>query len=60
MCEGQSAGFGTRAGDQQYVKGIFNVCVSMGASNMATSSKSIDLRHLLMMSPRLDIQCIRA
>ena len=56
MCGAQSIGFGTKAGDQQYVKGIFSVCASIGASNMATSSRSIDRRHLLMISPSLNNQ----
>jgi hypothetical protein len=54
MCEGQSAGLGTSDGDQQYVKGIFRVRGRDGPSNMATGSKSIDLRHLLIRSPRLE------
>lgn len=37
---GQSAGFGTRAGDQQYVTGILRVSARLGPSNIATSSRS--------------------
>lgn len=54
----QSTGFGTKAGDQQYVKGIFNVFVSIGASNIATSSRSIDFLHLLIMSPSLTMKFV--
>lgn len=56
MCAGQSAGFGTSAGDQQYVNGILRVRVRIGPSNVATSSRSIDLRHLLTMSPSLEYE----
>jgi len=53
MCDGQSSGFGTRAGDQQYVNGIFSVSTRSGPSVSGIGSRSIDFLHLLMTSPRL-------
>ena len=55
MWEGQSAGLGTKAGDQQYVNGILRVSANAGPSNIAISSRSMDFRHLLITSPSLSV-----
>lgn len=53
MFEGQSDGFGTKAGDQQYVNGMLSVSASRGPSENATGSRSIESLHPLITSPRL-------
>ena len=49
----QSAGFGTSAGDQQYVTGTRSVSRSLGASDDGTGSRSIVSLQSLMTSPSL-------
>lgn len=53
MFSGQSDGFGTRAGDQQYVTGTRNVSVKQGPSLKGIGSKSMVPLHALIMSPSL-------
>jgi cbb3-type cytochrome oxidase cytochrome c subunit len=53
MLSGQSAGFGTSDGDQQYVKGILSASARHGPSVLDMGSRSNEWRHALMRSPRL-------
>lgn len=54
MCDGQSSGFGTRAGDQQYVWGTLRVSIILVATTAGTGSKqSVVSRQSLMTSPSL-------
>lgn len=55
MCDGQSTGLGTKAGDQQYVKGISRASANEGPTAVGTGSRSIVFLHLLITSPRLNI-----
>lgn len=54
MWEGQSAGLGIKAGDQQYVTGTLRVPRRKGPSvaGMGSNAK-VSLRHLLTRSPIL-------
>lgn len=49
----QSLGFGTSAGDQQYVTGTLSVSRSFGASDDGTGSKSMPALQSLTTSPSL-------
>lgn len=53
MFSGQSAGLGTRAGDQQYVTGTPKVSVKQGPSLKGIGSRSMVSLHALMISPSL-------
>ena len=53
MCSPQSGGFGTKAGDQQYVKGTFRFSISTGPTEAGMGSRSKLFLQLLIMSPSL-------
>lgn len=53
MCDGQSVGRGTSAGDQQYVWGTRRACASRGPSVTFKGARPMVALHELTISPRL-------